>query len=505
MKLRHQSTVGVHAAGDGPHTPGGVTLVEVLMALMIMSIGVSAVAVLFPISALRSIQASQLTNGAIVKYGVETLVEVNPGLIFDPDGDFNGSAPLAHRRAALAEHFRTPAARNYIVDPLGFYTHLADGSPALATVFGNDGTNPLGVPRFGGGLKLTNGQYVPAAPPAPVFPMPGLTGAEIQALRFRAQALASQGDGWETQIDAPPSTATYIIHPNGSVVGIPLSRDLDLSQVPTSQLVLPQDGAGGYLVEDPELYRIVLFSTNGKFSQAFPLTYIDTSTNVAYFTEDVNLNGNLDALEDFSMDGNLDIRGLPPEFRVDQNGNGTLDPGEEIVERVLLQSMKVADYSWMLNVRRRGDGQARSVDVIVRFSDGISTSDERVFEALFVPSTATTQSHSVWVRLPSRSNPADPTEPSIRKGKFIFDAANGVWYRIQDVQERPLFGTGNPLWTTFDYLIIVEQPIRASDGAGRLTGPGAPIFAPAMFPTGIVDVYPMGSRNLPESMQVPTF
>ena len=51
----------------------GVTLTEVLMSLMIMSIGISAVAVLFPISVLRSVQATQLTNAAILKRNAQAL------------------------------------------------------------------------------------------------------------------------------------------------------------------------------------------------------------------------------------------------------------------------------------------------------------------------------------------------------------------------------------------------------------------------------------------------
>ena len=67
----------------------GVTLIEVLMSLMIMSIGVSAVMVLFPISVLRSVQATQLTNAAILKYVAEAIVQMQPQLVFDPDGDGN--------------------------------------------------------------------------------------------------------------------------------------------------------------------------------------------------------------------------------------------------------------------------------------------------------------------------------------------------------------------------------------------------------------------------------
>ena len=105
----------------------GVTLTEVLMSLMIMSIGVSAVAVLFPISTLRAIQANQLTHGAIVKYNVEAMLQGDPRWIVDPDRDGD-----------LLEHYQKPASRNYIVDPLGFYTHYSDGYTGYG-IFGNDG------------------------------------------------------------------------------------------------------------------------------------------------------------------------------------------------------------------------------------------------------------------------------------------------------------------------------------------------------------------------------
>ena len=374
----------------------GVTLVEVLMALMIMAIGVSSVAVLFPISVLRSIQATQLTNGAIVKYNVESIVDIKPELIFDPDGDFvhlDPSISAAARRATLEEHVRGQENRNYIVDPFGFYTHAADGNGALALRFGNYGTAPgptTGVPRFGGGLVTTNGRKVEGTstryPPAP----PG--SPEREALRLAALAFAGQGDGWDTQVDAQPG-------PLGPGT-ITLPADLDLTQVPTSQLVLPSDGNGLFYVEDPELYRVVVFSDSGKFSQAFPLIAIDTAANRVFYTEDLNNNGTLDTGEDFNMNGVLNARSLPNDFRIDIDGDGVLEAGEEQISRVLLQSRKVSDYSWMLNVRRRSDGLARSVDVVVRYNNGVSATDERLFEATFVPSGAGTTSRNVGVRLP---------------------------------------------------------------------------------------------------------
>ena len=46
------------------HPSSGSTLSEVLISLLVMSIGVVSLATLFPVSVLRSIQATQLTNAA---------------------------------------------------------------------------------------------------------------------------------------------------------------------------------------------------------------------------------------------------------------------------------------------------------------------------------------------------------------------------------------------------------------------------------------------------------
>lgn len=487
----------------------GVTLTEVLMSLMIMSIGVSAVAVLFPISTLRSIQANQLTHGAIVKYNVEALIQSDPSWIFDPDRDGD-----------LQEHFRTRASRNYIVDPLGFYTHYADGNTALAGVFGNDGAAspaPYGtLTRWGGGLRTIFGNDPTNSP------------ADALALRLAALTLSSQGDGWTTDIDAVPLS---LITTSDGAIGVTLAAapELDLTSVGTSALQVPGTAPDQYLIADPELYRVVLFSGDGKNTQAYPLTHIDTATNSVTWSEDTDADGTGD--HDFNMSGTMDapedIRPLPVEFA-----------GE--VSRVLLQTRKTNDFSWLLSVRRRSDGFARSVDIVVRYSDGVDPQDERLFEATFVKET-----NVVGIKF-GAGNP-----PAAKKGKFILDVQNAKWYRIQEYREKPTVNISWP-YPSYDAVVVTETTI--TDGAGedqfskydssgatnlllngtlddeqydrngtlahpKRTDPSAPPamigvpeanylngngdavldFGLAMFPTGIIDVYPVGSMKMPIS------
>lgn len=493
-------------------TRTGVTLTEVLMSLMIMSIGVSAVAVLFPVSTLRAIQANQLTHGAIVKYNVEALVQADTKWIVDPDRDGD-----------LVEHFRTPQSRNYIVDPLAYYTHFADGNTNNSAVFyGNDGINGGGpLTRFGGGLKTLTGadETVPAA---------------RDALRLAALTIATQGDGWTTDIDATPLS---VISTANGIIGVQLASpaDLDLTQVATSNLLLPGTAPNNYLIPDPELYRVVVYSGDGKLTQAYPLTHI-SATNAVIWSEDTDADGTGD--HDFNMSGTMsaveDIRPLPVEFG-------------GVVSRVLLQSRRTNDFSWLLSVRRRSDGAVQNVDIVVRFTNGVDLADERLFEATFVKGT-----NVVGIRYPYRANATDTTTPKFKRGKFILDAQNARWYRVQDYKERPL---GNLGWgySEYDAIVYTETEIKAPSGedqfskfdssgstslllngtldsgqydnSGRVQDPRKadtsipPVYTPipesdafpgngdtvlnygfAMFPSGVIDVYPTGSMKMPSSL-----
>ena len=89
MKRLTPSYIGASDHRDLLIANRGVTLIEVLMSLMIMALGVSAVMVLFPISVLRSVQATHLTNAAILQANAVTLINARKQLIFDPDGDGN--------------------------------------------------------------------------------------------------------------------------------------------------------------------------------------------------------------------------------------------------------------------------------------------------------------------------------------------------------------------------------------------------------------------------------
>lgn len=93
---------------------GGTTLTEVLMSILCMGIGVVAVASLFPIALLRSVQATQLTSATILRFNAETLVDLSPTVIFNPNSHEDFANPMTNPN--FIEHTTNDP---YLIDPWG--------------------------------------------------------------------------------------------------------------------------------------------------------------------------------------------------------------------------------------------------------------------------------------------------------------------------------------------------------------------------------------------------
>ncbi|APZ92825.1 type IV pilus modification PilV family protein [Fuerstiella marisgermanici] len=423
----------------------GVTLTEVLMSLMIMAIGVTSVITLFPIATLKSAQATKRTNAAILKYNVEAQLDVQPSLIFDPDGDGN-----------LTEHYRG-GQRNYIVDPNGYFSIFEysndlgfTNDTTLADSFGHDnGNGPSGFPRFDGGIASSLGINLNPAT---------LTDDQRRALRITAQEITSLGDAWDTQFEFilengfAGATGSPLIIANGGVAGLRIPQEVvpdaaALQLVPTSATETP-----GGIIRDPERSRIVLFTADGEYSQSYPLLEIASNLDATWSEAVVNF--------DYNKDGYIEPRTLPREFRVDTSGNGV--PDTVAVGKVLIQTRRPVDFSWFLTVRRAPDGVARGVDVVVRFGGEPRYADEIIYAAT-APSFPTD-----YVLITSTV-----AEPPLKKGGFVFDMTAAKWHRIREYHET----------SAGVYRVTLEHP-------------AATFGTSAMVIPGIVDVYPMGSRSL---------
>lgn len=475
------------------HCRRGVTLTEVLMSLMIMSIGVSAVVVLFPLSVLRSVQSTQLTNAAILKRNIESELRQNKRLIFDPDGDFNLAVNDVGRFQAIAEHYQGPLSRHYIVDPAGCYAFFGqdnDGSGTIdtnddlfAASFGNVGTaagftvgSPATarvLPRFDAGvMSLLLGTTSANSS--------SLTNAELRALAETALKRARLGDGKTVQLESFAAKPLFRTLGSKYLVGLQLVDSVstdELSQIPTSANSNPSTA-----IPDLENCEVVLFSENGNFSQTFPLTHIDPSPNrLAVFWSEYDDDAGGSPWTDFNKNNVQDVRPLPVEFR-------------DTVGRVVLRSNRAADLTWMMSVRRGPEGGA-TADVVIRHNVGLTPEDERAFAGAI-------EKNSRFVGV---ENWTDGTAPVIKRGQFMLDPINARWYRIASVTLSPTYAITDPdeqeFWKVFDYRVELENAAvesagvvpRASTGATYV--PSAVIFVPH-----VVDVYPMSSLALPDSL-----
>ncbi|MCA8993565.1 MAG: hypothetical protein KDA88_16370 [Planctomycetaceae bacterium] len=131
----------------------GASLTEVLIAILILSIGVSSVFALFPISILSSIKATQLTNAKLMQGNVEQYLRTNPGYL-----TVNTASGVAQGNAWQARWtyntndvvVPTPKNGSYRSEPFRAYRAIAlqwlDSNPAGVTV----------VPAGPSGLKEPN-------------------------------------------------------------------------------------------------------------------------------------------------------------------------------------------------------------------------------------------------------------------------------------------------------------------------------------------------------------
>ena len=159
----------------------GVTLSEVLISILIMSIGVVSVATLFPVAMLRSAQGNALTHATQLTRNSRAMMRVLPSLTHDPDGA--GGIP--------AEQFiGNPNYRRFVVDPLGFARIAEDRVKYNSKRDYNIGS----LPRFSGF------SFHPVIDGNDYDTKPG--GRNVDLLMRQATQIAVLPDNWSLLVDA---------------------------------------------------------------------------------------------------------------------------------------------------------------------------------------------------------------------------------------------------------------------------------------------------------------
>ncbi|MBX3449134.1 MAG: hypothetical protein KF777_06215 [Planctomycetaceae bacterium] len=522
----------------------GSTLSEILVALLVMSIGVISVATLFPISVLRTVQATQLTQAAQLRYNFEGMLGPRPdllngttkwkaqtgypvGALVVPNvpGNFYLECTSAGTSGSLEPSWRglgntttdggaewsTHRLRTYIVDPLGWEERgqeMADFSVApalgvadLRNTFGRlDLSNtvlpmdvaPAGfyrIARFRGGVLPPGFLDIFPCVQAPTHPMGTLVNSDRLA---DARRTATLPDNWTLQADTfelvfDPTDATTrsnIVLTNAKTE---LVQTLDVNGSTASGIdfrtppYVTVAGEESYMVG-----RMVAFDETGRRSEVRTL---DTITVIGAGQEQLTFRPPLPA-----------AGFTPARVRVE-----TFTPR----------------FTWMLACRRIASGATYS-SLVVFYNRSFTAEDELIHPAHFTTAfkgpdnTLGTVDDIPNSRVVVQFN-ADlgPTvAPPLKRGGYICDAENNRWYRITDydlnndvtspaaVYNRspeyiaqaldPDFPGGvlSNSASTRCALVTLESPILENSGLYRpVAAANQNAAAGAIIMQGIVDVY----------------
>jgi Tfp pilus assembly protein PilV len=415
-----------HSALRTPHA-SGLTLVEVLMSLMVTGIGLLGVIALLPLAFVRAVQATNLTNGTILRYNAEGLLTPDPRFLlrWQPNWAYQAGdivlvpavtppVQFACTTAGTSGSYPLPTASwngtvgQTTTDNTVVWT--AQANPPARYVIDPIGWNALGATLQG--ALGNNGAATPAPDPNAILRYNGEVTSAVAAV-----LQASLPDSWTELARAPLSPAAT------TTTSVTL-MNVDLSAM--QYTAVPQTLAAA--TPPYTISRVVLIDATGKFSQTRIITGFTAPATISWSANDPLTGG--------------------------------FTPASARVET------REGRYSWLLTVIPSTSTIFANIEVTVFFNRAPTSLDEQVFQEQ-TPNAdgVTTPFHFAYT--PGK-------KPFVKKGSFLFDCYYGRWYRVVNV----LNDTGS----AFD--IIVDQPRQQADMLlGTTFG--------AVFMRGVVDVFPI--------------
>jgi len=439
------------------------------MAILIMGVGVVSVFTLFPISVLRTIQATNQTNAKILKENVEEQLSQSPGLLTSFEGAaFQGEwkpgvsynvneivfpsvkpgspvpRPLALFRVQTAggpsglveptwnvptSTVPTPtttdggiiwefvALQRYVVDPLGWNIARDDGQVAgVIASFGNSTDPTTGVASVLAG---------------PLLRIHGGRNTTISAAES-----CTHPDTWQQAAQATPTIV--------DAVSATFPATVELGGIAGSALAAP---------------RIVLTSSDGSQTVVRQLVTPIAAPTVTWTAP------------------------LPDRFQRPL-GSGQFDVG---LARIEVFNRR---YSWFMTVRNVG---ARpEIKCVVTFNRSFASAEEHAYNANFGNPNLDLDGDGFLDGDTNQDGTVDPLdgdwsssgqiviawtaaepEPLIKAGNWLFDARDVSWYRIQSVDAAVTSAR-----------VTLDRSVRAQTPAAGPLSPGRAILMP-----GIVEIF----------------
>jgi len=422
----------------------GTTLSEVLVSMLIMSIGVVSLAALFPISVLRTAQATQLTHSVFLRNNAEAAVESKVGLL--------SNAQLA---APTTMDVGNPDWITYgVIDPL--HDFLSPAKPNFGGIASR--------PRISGGVTtLEKAEQLAAlpdswslvledsvdlgSPPTPTQIKIKSTPAGLNPRNGQSLANANHrmilydGTGKLAVLkNLYQVSGSNLIWQDIDSMGNPVSTSsLPSGFTPTRVRVEVQDRRYTWLMTARKK-RVSSSPTDSSWAAELDVAVFynrsfraaDETAYSLTFPVDLELAGSLTAPVKWTgFDGEEGVRGVNDDNDVDANGNPNVDEPDE----------------------SGFPGSDDNRTVIVTFTAG--------------------------------------SKPYLKKGGYMLEPSQLKWYRILDLKD-----VSSNVATNTETVLLLDQDLRYTP-TSLATVPTIPTVGgiSGIFMKGIIEVYPLGSRT----------
>lgn len=530
----------------------GATLVEVLMALLVMAIGVTSVFTLFPLALLKSVKANQLTNAKLYENSIRELVLTSPQLITGaPTWDRNttygagagsGAHPFPSRWAAPQSEGRVIPETNEI-----FFAVPNAGLPGPPYVSGTKQPTAF--------ITTSNWRSYTGTALNPVNP----GGYQVPTTRpFRPGVLSDGNILWYPYKHSPfplnntlTTTTSYFVDPLGwyrSVAAYQTHFGLvDYPEMgsppakpPTADNLLLDRIHCQLTVADADTYfrlsdswNVVLEKANATvtLSPAAPAAptamLVDFPDVKPELLDANNLGGGTHRMV---LSSTLSQRSIavaiagavsnPTSNQIQVAINATTLPRDfrafaATVDQVRIEVQSPSRYSWLMAVQMGPRGQLEAQVAIV-FNRTFEFQDERGIRAEFCPSEDTNGNDvldpgedDMWVNGRLDRNlakimwPVGADAPRYKEGSYILDASHGVWYQITKVLVDSETIDANDSTAGTGYLRTILQlgtEVKYTTGDNfadyllfntALSPNNNPYYSSAVLMPGVVHVFPI--------------
>ncbi|MFO1008389.1 MAG: hypothetical protein U0929_20695 [Planctomycetaceae bacterium] len=442
----------------------GATLVEVLMALLIMAVGVTSVVTLFPLAILKAVRAHQLTDAKLFENSIkDTLLTHSQLWTGAPEWTESTMFGRTSTTASVQDRWVTPKRTERLVPDTNQLFYV--GSNSLSLPQSSGARDPGFSIGSDWSAALRNGGY-----------------ENFNTVATRPAATIDGGLEWVPYRHSPyladSSWTAYVVDPLGWHNAESNAERVQFGQIPTGALPYgDSSGAANTRKMDRIHCQLSLDTANELFrlqdtwSLAVEPTALDVSPAVTFpaantvqveFPAKIDATGLIPGKSRVILSSTQSRRVVtvpvtvgtsnpsPNILRIPNTPNSTIPTGfDAIVDQASVEVQSPSRYSWLMAVHSSPQGKFEAQCAVV-LNRTFQAADEQGYRAEFCVSedldndgVLSAAEDSFWPNGRIDTNVAkirwpynpDVDSPRIREGGYILDASHGYWYQVKKVEK----------------------------------------------------------------------